>query len=66
MEPFYIDNFSVFLGFYDDDDSKQVYKVVQIWLKANHVEVLNWSAQNPDTNSIENLLNDKQVKIRPP
>ena len=41
--------------FQQDNDHKHIFKLTQNWLKDHGIQVMNWSAQSPDLNSIEYL-----------
>lgn len=49
--------------FQQDNDSKHTCKFIKQWKYQKNINLLEWSAQSPDLNSIENLLKIIKEKL---
>ena len=55
MEPYAYSNLPVSFIFQHDNDPKHTSRIVKCWLEEESIGVLDWPAQSPDLNPIENL-----------
>ena len=63
MEPHTFEFMPVNWIFMHDNDLKHTAKMVKDWFSNEKISILNWPAQSPDLNPIENLWNDVKVKV---
>ena len=64
MEPHAFESMPINWTFMQDNDPKHTARSVKNWLAAEQIKVLEWPAQSPDLNPIENLWNDVKVQIQ--
>lgn len=63
MEPFAFENMPITWTFMQDNDPKHSSKIVKEWFLNEQIKVLDWPAQSPDLNPIENLWSDVKNEI---
>ena len=64
MEPYCDDHMPVSYIFQQDNDPKHTSRLVKCWFTENKINVLDWPAQSPDLNPIENLWAHVQKGLR--
>ena len=64
MLPFAEANLPVTWKFMHDNDPKHTDKVIKDFLEQEQVDVINWPAQSPDLNPLENLWDQLEVAVR--
>lgn len=63
MEPYAFEQMSVSFTFMHDNDPKHTSKIVKEWFAEERIPILDWLAQSPDLNPIQNLWNDMKSKV---